>query len=39
MLQGLDAIAWAIHPEVFPRTTGIRQITGVRAQTEGKQHL
>jgi iron complex transport system substrate-binding protein len=29
LLQGLDALAWAIHPEVFPRTKGIRQITGV----------
>ena len=31
LLQGLDAIAWAVHPEIFPRTKGIRQITGVRA--------
>ena len=30
LLQGLDALAWAIHPDVFPRTKGIRQITGVR---------
>jgi iron complex transport system substrate-binding protein len=29
LLQGLDALAWAIHPDVFPRTKGIRQITGV----------
>jgi len=27
LLQGLDAIAWALHPEIFPRTKGIRQIT------------
>lgn len=31
LLQGLDAIAWAVHPEIFPCTKGIRQITGVRA--------
>ena len=31
LLQGLDALAWAIHPELFPRTKGIRQITGVSA--------
>lgn len=31
LLHGLDAIAWALHPGVFPRTKGIRQITGVRA--------
>jgi iron complex transport system substrate-binding protein len=29
LLQGLDALAWAIHPQSFPRTKGIRQITGV----------
>ena len=29
LLQGLDALAWAIHPETFPRTKGIRQITGI----------
>ena len=29
LLDGLDALAWAIHPEVFPRTKGIRQITAV----------
>ena len=27
LLQGLHALAWAIHPEAFPRTKGIRQIT------------
>ncbi len=32
LLQGLDALAWAIHPEVFPRAKGIRQITGVPAR-------
>lgn len=31
LLQGLDALGWAIHPESFPRTKGIRQITGVHA--------
>jgi len=29
LLQGLDALAWAIHPDAFPHTKGIRQITGV----------
>jgi iron complex transport system substrate-binding protein len=29
LLQGLDALAWAIHPDVFPHTKGIWQITGV----------
>jgi len=29
LLQGLDALAWAIHPDVFPHTKGIRQIAGV----------
>jgi iron complex transport system substrate-binding protein len=31
LLHGLDALAWAIHPEIFPRTPGIRQITAVPA--------
>jgi iron complex transport system substrate-binding protein len=31
LLQGLDTLGWAIHPEFFPRTKGIRQITGVPA--------
>jgi len=35
LLQGLDAIAWAIHPEIFPRTKGIRQITAVPAWPAG----
>ena len=34
LLQGLDALAWAIHPEAFPRTKGIRQITGVPSARE-----
>ena len=33
LLYGLDALAWAIHPEIFPRTKGIRQITAVPAST------
>jgi iron complex transport system substrate-binding protein len=36
LLQGLDALAWAIHPETFPGTKGIRQITGVPAASAGK---
>ena len=35
LLQGLEALAFAIHPELFPRTKGIRQITGVPASTAG----
>lgn len=31
LIQGLQALAFAIHPELFPCTKGIRQITGVRA--------
>jgi len=31
LLSGLDALAFAIHPEIFPCPTGIRQITGVSA--------
>lgn len=31
LIQGLQALAFAIHPELFPRTKGIRQITAVRA--------
>lgn len=33
LLQGLDALGFAIHPELFPRTKGIRQITAVMAST------
>ena len=36
LLHGLDALAWAIHPEIFPHTKGIRQITGVPDSTVGK---
>jgi iron complex transport system substrate-binding protein len=35
LLQGLDALAWAIHPEAFPRAKGIRQITGVPVARAG----
>jgi iron complex transport system substrate-binding protein len=31
LLRGLDALAWAIHPEFFPDAQGIRQITVVSA--------
>jgi len=31
LLQGLDALAFAIHPELFASTKGIRQITAVPA--------
>lgn len=31
LLCGLEALAWAIHPELFPRTKGIRRITEVPA--------
>ena len=31
LLQGLDALTHAIHPENFPSTKGIRRITGVPA--------
>lgn len=33
LLEGLAALAWAIHPEIFPSTKGIRQITAVPAST------
>jgi iron complex transport system substrate-binding protein len=33
LLRGLDALAYAIHPDLFPRTEGIRQITGGRSST------
>ncbi len=34
LLRGLDCLAWAIHPELFPHAKGIRQITAVSASTE-----
>jgi len=33
LLHGLDALAFAIHPELFARTEGIRQITWVPSST------
>ncbi len=33
LLKGLDALAWAIQPELFPRTKGVRRITFVPAST------
>ncbi|MGH9494309.1 MAG: ABC transporter substrate-binding protein, partial [Candidatus Sulfotelmatobacter sp.] len=35
LLQGLDALAHAIHPELFAGTKGIRQITALPASTAG----
>jgi len=34
LLQGLQALAFAIHPELFPSTKGIRQIADVSASPE-----
>ncbi len=31
LLQGLDALSFALHPELFPSTKGIRHITAVPA--------
>jgi iron complex transport system substrate-binding protein len=39
LLYGLDALACAIHPEVFARTEGIRQITSVLPSTTGNPLL
>jgi len=39
LMHGLDALAFAIHPELFPRTKGIRQITGVSAAGAGNAVL
>lgn len=36
LLQGLDALAFALHPSLFPKTRGIRQITEVRTSTVSK---
>src|SRR5580698_3004688 len=33
LLRGLDALAFAIHPELFARTEGIQQITWVPSST------
>jgi iron complex transport system substrate-binding protein len=38
LLHGLDALAFAIHPDVFPQTKGIRQITDVPSfESSGSQ--
>ncbi|HKF01126.1 MAG TPA: ABC transporter substrate-binding protein [Candidatus Sulfotelmatobacter sp.] len=39
LIDGLDALAFAIHPELFPRTKGIRQITGVSVADAGNATL
>lgn len=33
LMHGLDALAHALHPDVFPRTKGIRRITDVSVST------
>jgi len=35
LLHGLNALAHAIHPEIFPGTKGIRQITAVPSSAAG----
>ena len=35
LLLGLQALAFTLHPELFPRTEGIRQITAVSASAAG----
>ena len=39
LLRGLDALAFAIHPELFPGAKGIRQITGVPSSTAANLQL
>ena len=39
LLQGLQALGFAIHPDLFPRTKGIRQITAVPASTADSSRL
>jgi iron complex transport system substrate-binding protein len=39
LLQGLDALAFALHPEIFPCPKGIRRITGVPASTVANAKL
>ncbi len=39
LLRGLDALAFVIHPELFPCTEGIRQITGVPSSTAANLQL
>ncbi len=38
LLRGLDALAYAIHPEIFSSTKGIRRITGVPASAVSNAH-
>lgn len=37
LLRGLDALAWALHPDLFPQPAGIRQITAIPASTDQKR--
>jgi iron complex transport system substrate-binding protein len=39
LLHGLDALAFAIHPELFGGTKGIRQITAAHSSTAGNRGL
>jgi iron complex transport system substrate-binding protein len=39
LLHGLDALASAVHPELFPSTEGIRQITAVPSSTISNSSL
>ena len=39
LLCGLNALAFAIHPELFPCTEGIRPITGVLSSTASDHRL
>ena len=39
LLHGLEALAFAIHPEVFARPEGIRQITRVSSSTDASLTL
>jgi iron complex transport system substrate-binding protein len=39
LLHGLEALAFAIHPEVFARPEGIRQITSVSSSTNASLML
>jgi iron complex transport system substrate-binding protein len=36
LLHGLEALAFAIHPELFDRPQGIRQITAVSASSPAR---
>lgn len=39
LLDGMDALGGAIHPEIFPRTKGIRQITAFHASVADRSAL